>query len=181
MTNLSDLQFPIFERWVKSVWKKWKCWLLSGVWLFATPWTVAHQAPLSMEFLSQEYWSGLLLPSWGDLPDPGIEPWTFTLHEDSFTVYSIILTCRLNVIIHAKHKARHTAPSNKCWVENLCSSEEAARYHRMDMSGLTQREKRDLNLSCQQPTLRIRMCEPRSNKPVSGKHEDHYTKETTWK
>ena len=42
--------------------------------LFAIPWTVAHQAPLSMRFPRQEYWSGLLLPSAGDLPDPGIEP-----------------------------------------------------------------------------------------------------------
>ena len=39
--------------------------------LFATPWTVAHQAPLSMGFSRQEYWSGLLCPPPGDLPDPG--------------------------------------------------------------------------------------------------------------
>ena len=42
--------------------------------LFATPWTVAHQAPLSTEFSRQEYWSGLPLPPPGDLPDPGMEP-----------------------------------------------------------------------------------------------------------
>ena len=41
---------------------------------FATPWTVALQAPLSMGFPRQEYWSGLPFPSPGDLPDPGIEP-----------------------------------------------------------------------------------------------------------
>ena len=40
----------------------------------ATPWTVASQAPLSMEFSRQEYWSGLPFPSPGDLPDPRIEP-----------------------------------------------------------------------------------------------------------
>ena len=40
----------------------------------ATPWTVAHQAPLSMGFSWQEYWSGLTFPPPGDLPDPGIEP-----------------------------------------------------------------------------------------------------------
>ena len=39
----------------------------------ATPWTVALQAPLSMEFSRQEYWSGLLFPPPGDLPNPGIE------------------------------------------------------------------------------------------------------------
>ena len=42
--------------------------------LSATPWTVAHQAPLSMGFSRQEYWSGLPCPSLGDLPNPGIEP-----------------------------------------------------------------------------------------------------------
>ena len=47
--------------------------LLSRVRLFATPWTVAHQAPLSMGFSRQEYWGGLPLPPPGDLPDPGIE------------------------------------------------------------------------------------------------------------
>ena len=46
----------------------------SCVWLFATLWTVAHQAPLSMGFFKQEYWSGLPSPPPGDLPDPGIEP-----------------------------------------------------------------------------------------------------------
>ena len=40
----------------------------------ATPWTVARQAPLSMEFSRQEYWSGFPCPPPGDLPDPGMEP-----------------------------------------------------------------------------------------------------------
>ena len=48
--------------------------LLPCVQLFATPWTVARQVPLSMGFPRQEYWSGLPFPSPGDLPDPGIEP-----------------------------------------------------------------------------------------------------------
>ena len=46
----------------------------SHVWLFATPWTVAHQAPLSMGFSRQEYWSGLPCPPPGDLPNPGTKP-----------------------------------------------------------------------------------------------------------
>ena len=46
--------------------------LLSRFQLFATPWTVAHQVLLSMEFSRQEYWSGLPLPSPGNLPNPGI-------------------------------------------------------------------------------------------------------------
>ena len=48
--------------------------MLSRVQLFATPWTVARQAPLFMEFSWQEYWRGLLFTMPGDLPDPGIEP-----------------------------------------------------------------------------------------------------------
>ena len=53
---------------------KYLCGLLSRVGLFAAPWTIAHQAPLSMEFSREEYWSGqpCLLP-W-DCPDPGIQP-----------------------------------------------------------------------------------------------------------
>ena len=47
---------------------------LSCVQLFATPWTVAHQAPLFMEISRQEYWNRLLVPSPGALPDPGNEP-----------------------------------------------------------------------------------------------------------
>ena len=47
---------------------------LSRVQLFVTLWTVAYQAPLSMGFSRQEYWSGLPCPPSGDLPDPGIKP-----------------------------------------------------------------------------------------------------------
>ena len=50
------------------------CVCLSCVQLFATSYTVARQAPLSMEFSRQEYWSGLPFPSPGDLPDPRIKP-----------------------------------------------------------------------------------------------------------
>ena len=49
-----------------------------------TPWTIAHQAPLSMEFSRQEYWSRLPLPS-PDLPDPGIEPGSPALQADSLS------------------------------------------------------------------------------------------------
>ena len=48
------------------------CWVESNS--FVTPWTVAYQAPLSMRFPRQEYWSGLLFLPPGDLPDPGMEP-----------------------------------------------------------------------------------------------------------
>ena len=51
--------------------------MLSRVQLFATPWTIAHQALLSMNFPRQEYWSGLPCSPPGDLPDPEIEPTSF--------------------------------------------------------------------------------------------------------
>ena len=51
---------------------------LSRVQFFVTPWTVARQAPWSMGFPRQEYWSGLPCPPPGGLPDPGIEPVSLT-------------------------------------------------------------------------------------------------------
>ena len=82
----------MYGLWVDySVWcrfilgKKYSCEvkLLSHVRLFATPWTVAYQAPLSMEFSRQEHWSGLPFPSPGDLPHPGIEPGSPALQADA--------------------------------------------------------------------------------------------------
>ena len=64
-------------------WKKVKS--LSHVRLFATPWTVTYQVPLSMGFSRQENWSGLPFPSPGDLPDPGIKPRSPTLQADALT------------------------------------------------------------------------------------------------
>ena len=61
---------------------------LSPVQLFATPRTVAHQAPLSMEFSRQEYWSGLPFASPGDLPYPGIKPGHPTFQAVFFYVLS---------------------------------------------------------------------------------------------
>ena len=55
----------------------------SSVQRFATPWTVARQAPPSMKFSRQEYWSGLPFPSPGDLPDTGIEPGSPALQADA--------------------------------------------------------------------------------------------------
>ena len=71
--------------------------LVTHVQLFVTPWTVAHHAPLSMEFSRQEYWSGLPLPSPGDLPNPGIELGSPTLQADSLpTELQIVAVTILN-------------------------------------------------------------------------------------
>ena len=75
---------------------------LSCVWLFVTLCTVACQAPLSMEFSREEYWSGLPFPTLEDLPDPGIEPmspaspalagrFVTTVPPDVLLIFSVVL------------------------------------------------------------------------------------------
>ena len=69
----------LWEFWVVTLRDRWKfsktesteCWSFSHVCLFVTPWTVAYQAPPSIGFSRQEYWSGLPAPSPGDVPSPG--------------------------------------------------------------------------------------------------------------
>ena len=72
-----------FDTLLFKVKMKWKWKLLSHVQLCVTPWTVARQAPLSMEFFRQEYWGGLPFPSPADLPKPGTEPRSPALQADS--------------------------------------------------------------------------------------------------
>ena len=83
--------------------------MLSHVWFFVTPWTVAHQAPLSMEYSRQEYWSGLPFPSPGDLPHPGIK------HQKKN-----LLHCR-QILYHLSHQGSPIANievSLKEWKKN---------------------------------------------------------------
>ena len=84
---------------------------------FATPWIVACQAPLSMEFSGQEYWNRLPFPSPGDLPDPGIKPKFPTLAGGFFTV----------------------EPLGKPWVQSAKSSIYFPSFH------LCSRQKRDVS------------------------------------
>ena len=90
--NLNDILFSFYSLFGKDVLIIFnKCLLcccccmciLCRVWLFATPWTVNCQAPLSMGFPRQEYWSGLSLPSPGDLPKAEVEPGSPALQVDS--------------------------------------------------------------------------------------------------
>ena len=70
--------------------------MLSGVLLFATPWTVAHQALLCVEFSRQDYWIGLLFPTLEDLPDQGIESTSLVSPEPAvgfFTSYATWEAC----------------------------------------------------------------------------------------
>ena len=64
--------YPSFGKWKSEI-------EVARVWFFVTPWTIAYQAPLSMGFSRQKYWSGLPFPSPEALPDPGIEPRSPTL------------------------------------------------------------------------------------------------------
>ena len=75
---LAVLKFFLFS-WRKER----KSQSLSHVQLFAIPWTVAHQAPLSMEFFRQEYWSGQPLSFPGDLSNPGIDAGSPAMQADS--------------------------------------------------------------------------------------------------
>ena len=89
--------------------------LLSRVWLFTTPWTVARQAPLSMGFSRQEDWSGFPCPPPGDLPNPGMELRSPTLQEDSLPTelpgklnYSVVLITAAQQSDSVTHTHTHT-------------------------------------------------------------------------
>ena len=84
--------------------------LVSRVQLFVTPQTVVCQAPLSMGFSRQEYWSGLLFPSPEDLPNPGIEPWSPALQADSipFELQGRILIGASTSLDAAVHRFVHS-------------------------------------------------------------------------
>ena len=83
-SNLSSASYSLILAWLYNFYMP-RAYVLSHfshVWLFVTPWTVTHQAPLSMGVFRQEYWSGLCPPP-GDLPDPGIKPGSPALQVDS--------------------------------------------------------------------------------------------------
>ena len=88
-------------------------------WLCATPWTAAHQAPLSMEFSRQEYWSELPFPPPGDLPNPGIEPESL---ESSCTgrwiIYQVDYSATRKALFHSVVRVWLHKVSN-CFPERL--------------------------------------------------------------
>ena len=74
----------------------------SGIQLFLTPWTLAHQAPLPMEFSRQEYWSGLLFHSPENLPNPGTKPTSPALAGRFFitsTTWKALISCKHVLLI----------------------------------------------------------------------------------
>ena len=77
----------------------------SHVWLFATLWTVACQAPLSLGFSRQEYWSGLPCPPPGDLPEPGIEPTSLMSPELAGRFFTTSATWKVLIMLQIKSES----------------------------------------------------------------------------
>ena len=108
--------------WSECILPKGICWNLN-FWLLATPWTVAEQVPLCMEFSRKEYWSGLLFPSPGDLTDPEIEPGSLALQADSLlseppgkTFWNTFIKTSSTVTIqNFKYKRCYSAFSGHPW------------------------------------------------------------------
>ena len=122
---------------------KWACSVVSDS---ATPWTVAHQAPLSMGFLRQEYWSALPFPIPGDIPDPGSKPspvespalarrfftkWhpLGSLKQFHFFFWPLCHVCRILVF---QPGIEPVPPAVEAWSLNHCTAREVPRnsfYH----------------------------------------------------
>ena len=103
-----------------SIWSKAMRSCFSCVWLFATLWTVAHQAPLSTRFSRPEYWIGLPRLSPGVLPDPGIEPQSPALQADSLPLGHPESTPPQITIYYFKKSHFHLSPhSNSITKERL--------------------------------------------------------------
>ena len=108
---------------------------LSRVRLFATPWTVAYQAPLSMGFSRQECWSGLPFPSPGGLPNTGIKSGSLSLQADTLPselgplLIAALMTWNSDCVDHNKLwkilKERGITDHLSCLLRNLYAGQEA--------------------------------------------------------
>ena len=98
--NLLNLHLKKRAKYIKWIINECLCVCMLScfgfVQLFATLWTVAHRAPLSMGFSRQEYWNGLFCPPPGDLPDSGIEPAPPALTGGFFTIST---TCKAQCVV----------------------------------------------------------------------------------
>ena len=120
------------------------CYLLSCIQLFATPWTIACQAPLSTEFSRQEYWSGLLFPSPRDLPGPGIKPRYLALQACSLPsepprkphVHIYIIPPQINYYYYYQIKTHFTIGTAISWLRTLgrdCKSHKSSEKMKITM------------------------------------------------
>ena len=94
--------YDIWDSLPSDLWRACRLSRFNRVWLFATLWTVAHQAPLSMGFSRQEYSSGVSCPSPGDLPDPGLQPTSVMAPALASKFFTTSTTWEA----HSVHKAR---------------------------------------------------------------------------
>ena len=151
---------------------------LSHIRLFVTPWTVAHQAPLSMGFSRQEYCSGLPCPPPGNLPDPGMGPTTllslapagrfFTTQPPFWSSWSSIQACEKVLITERPYKPVLTAPRQTRRVEWLYKqnrSEKELPCH--DNRSLTSTISSTLNCTSNASSM---SCSGRTGAPVVGLH-----------
>ena len=83
--------------------------------LFATLWTAAHQAPLSMGFSRQEYWSGLPCPSPGDLPNSGIEPESLMSHALAGGFFTTSTTWEVQWVPYRREISTQTRTREECY------------------------------------------------------------------
>ena len=118
---------------------------------FAIPWTLAHPAPLSMDFPRQEYWSGLPCPPPGDLPDPGIQPASPALAGRFFTTEppgkpSKILIPILKLNMSLQIMSRESKEKLFCTINNKNTFQSMMFYQRLDYLFIHQLENNTIPL-----------------------------------
>ena len=121
-TILSKTAFCRVVLWTEYVFFTFMCYspncqrtvLWKGFCLFGTPWSTVYQNPLSIVFLRQKYWSGLLFPSPGNLPDPGIESRSLPLQADSLPSEPPEKPVKVEWALRVQHSSNRFSVSMKC-------------------------------------------------------------------
>ena len=143
------------------------CYVVSNS--FVTPWTIAHQAPLSMEFSRQEYWSGLPFPAVGDLPDPGIEPTSPPWQADSLPLSHLGSPYEYIHIYKGPYSQSYGFSSSHVWMWELTIKK--AEHRRIDV----------FELWCWRRLLRVLWTARRSNQSVLKEiNPEHSLKGLSW-
>ena len=125
--------------------------LLSCVWLFTTPWTVALQAPLFMEFSRQEYWSGLPFPLARDHPDPGVAENKYTDPKQKKNFVNILTRKKCTIVF------QYTWVTNTAYWNKLLLLHKAAEFINFFLTGMTYNLAPDLKKKYQAlPSIRTK-------------------------
>ena len=128
--------------------------------LFATLWTIAHQAFLSTEFSRQEKWSGLPFPSSEELPNPGIEPWSPALQVDSlsFELQGSLANPR-------EHQTMRIHTKETTWIQDPASPNH--QQHPVQDASSKQQTKKQTQSSADRSTTSVSLAHQRKNKQTS--------------